>query len=74
MTRYTVIDQNGHPRGDFGSRDEAERYLDNPPPFIDARHSHIKQVEAKWLWGEDAFDSQRASRADDRAAHRRRVR
>jgi hypothetical protein len=57
MTRYTVIDQNGHPRGDFGSRDEAERYLDNPPPFIDARHSHMKQVEAKWRWGEDAFDS-----------------
>ena len=40
--KFTVVDQDGHLRGDFNTKEEAEAYLANPPNFIDADKSRIE--------------------------------
>jgi hypothetical protein len=42
-TRYGIVDQDGHARGEWASRQEAEQYLKNPPAFVDAARSRIRE-------------------------------
>ena len=47
-SRYTVRDANGNMRGDFGTSEEAQAYLDNPPQHMRHLFDHTARVvEAK---------------------------